>query len=52
MDKALSDNEELWKQFKKFSETRLPKAQLQKKKRLSKNGKKSLKTFIRKIVPR
>ena len=25
MDKALSDNEELWKQFKNFSENRMPK---------------------------
>ena len=26
MDKALSDNEELWKQFKNFSENRMPKS--------------------------
>ena len=26
MDKSLSDNEELWKQFKNFSENRMPKS--------------------------
>ena len=45
MDKALSDNEELWKQFKNFSENRMPKSTVSEKSPL-KIGKITLKNFI------
>ena len=48
MDKALFDNEELWKQFKNFSENRMPKSTVSEK-YLPKIGKITFKNFILKL---